>query len=422
MADTIKSIYNKLDEERSTIVDKAVECAELTIPSVLTDTDHKEDDDLTTPYQSLGSRAVNNLASKLLLALLPPNSPFFRFVPDRIALMEAEEREPGITNRIRETLTDYENSLASVVEREGIRIQAFHMFKLLIISGNALVFKQKDKGIKVYDLTQYVVKRDGSGKVIEIIVKEMIHRTSLPESVQSQLDNDDNYKSFDLYTKISLNDEGKYEVSQEVEEIEIIESAGVYTEDNLPWMVLRWTSVSNENYGRGLVEQYIGDLRSLEGLTQAIVEGAAASSKVLFMVNTMGTTKAKDLANASNGAIIQGNANDVTTLQVQKAHDMTIAYNVQNDIQRRLSAAFLMTESARRDSERTTAYEIQVMASELEDALGGIYSILSLSQRFLRLFLEKPYFLETGLFLTSKRHLIFALMSFCRKVSIETPS
>jgi hypothetical protein len=30
---------------------------------------------LETPFSGVGSRGVNNLASKLLLALLPPNSP-----------------------------------------------------------------------------------------------------------------------------------------------------------------------------------------------------------------------------------------------------------------------------------------------------------------------------------------------------------
>ena len=32
-----------------------------------------------TPYQSVGARGVNNLVAKLMLALFPPNAPFFRF-------------------------------------------------------------------------------------------------------------------------------------------------------------------------------------------------------------------------------------------------------------------------------------------------------------------------------------------------------
>jgi hypothetical protein len=39
--------------------------------------------------------------------------------------------------------------------------------------------------------------------------------------------------------------------------------------------------------------------------------------------------------------------------------------------------AFLMNSSVQRNAERVTAEEVRFMASELEDALGGVYSILS---------------------------------------------
>jgi len=62
---------------------------------------------------------------------------------------------------------------------------------------------------------------------------------------------------------------------------------------------------------------------------------------------------------------------------MDKSHDLNIAYQTMNDIQRRLASAFLLNESARRDAERVTAEEVRLMAGELEDALGGIYSILT---------------------------------------------
>jgi uncharacterized membrane protein len=56
---------------------------------------------------------------------------------------------------------------------------------------------------------------------------------------------------------------------------------------------------------------------------------------------------------------------------------MQIAYQLAEQLQQRLAAAFLLTEGARRNAERVTAEEIRLVAGELEDALGGIYSILS---------------------------------------------
>jgi hypothetical protein len=95
------------------------------------------------------------------------------------------------------------------------------------------------------------------------------------------------------------------------------------------------------------------------------------------MVDPTATTRAKDLARAKSGDFVQGRANDVTTLQVQKTTDLQIAFELSQQLQQRLAAAFLLTEGARRDAERVTAEEIRLVAGELEDALGGIYSILS---------------------------------------------
>lgn len=378
--ETLKKQYSKLSETRQDILDRGIDCAELTIPSLLTEETHTESDVLPTPFQSLGSRAVNNLASKLLMSLLPPNAPFFKFVADKKEFDITQKQDPKLAEEIKTTLISYENNITESVEKQGIRINAFYMFKLLIATGNALVYKIPEKGIKVFDLSQYVVQRSADGKVLKIITKEKTNLTNLPEEVQTKLkgENDDIFKEYDIYTGIILNEEGKYDIFQEVEQELVPGTEITKTAEDLPWLPLRWTAVNNEAYGRGLVEQYIGDLRSLEGLTQAIVEGAAASSKVLFMVNPLGTTKASAISKAKNGDIIQGNANEVTTLQVQKGADMNIAYQTSNDIMRRLSSAFLLNESARREAERVTATEITYMASELEDALGGIYSILAL--------------------------------------------
>ena len=57
-------------------------------------------------------------------------------------------------------------------------------------------------------------------------------------------------------------------------------SEGSYTKKKCPFLALRFTSMDGEDYGRGYVEEYLGDLKSLESLTQSIVEGSAAAAKV----------------------------------------------------------------------------------------------------------------------------------------------
>jgi len=142
-------------------------------------------------------------------------------------------------------------------------------------------------------------------------------------------------------------------------------------------MALRFIAIDGQEYGRSFVEEIVGDLKSLEALTRAIVEGSAASAKLLFLVRPNGTTKMRSIADAPNGAIISGAIEDVTTLQANKFNDFRVAQETMNVISERLAYSFLLNSSVQRNAERVTAEEIRYMAQELETALGGIYSVLS---------------------------------------------
>ena len=48
-----------------------------------------------------------------------------------------------------------------------------------------------------------------------------------------------------------------------------------------------------------------------------------------------------------------------------------------NRIEQRLQFAFLLNASVQRQAERVTATEVQLVANELQDALGGVYGILT---------------------------------------------
>ena len=46
-----KSRFSKLDADRSSVLERARECSQLTIPSVVVDDGHSENDDLDTPIK-----------------------------------------------------------------------------------------------------------------------------------------------------------------------------------------------------------------------------------------------------------------------------------------------------------------------------------------------------------------------------------
>ena len=83
---TAEARYRQLEQTRQSYLDRARDCSELTIPSLIPPDVHNETSDLYTPFQGHGARGVNNLASKLSLALMPPNSPWLSLIPLKIWL------------------------------------------------------------------------------------------------------------------------------------------------------------------------------------------------------------------------------------------------------------------------------------------------------------------------------------------------
>ena len=374
-----KERFSKLDSDRSSVLERARECSKLTIPSVIVDDGHTESDDLDTPYQAVGARLVHNLASKLLLALMPPNTNFFRLIPqpDVVELT----KEQGQNEELEKQLVIIEQEMMKQIEREAIRVPVFEAVKALVIGGNSLLYKTTT-GVKTYRLANYVVSRDFSGNPVEIVAKETVMKDTLPEDILQQIESNDEMREatkLDLYIRAIKKDGVWYEY-QDVEDVFVEGSDVTYTkEDKFPFIPLRWTSINGENYGRGLVEQYLGDFRTLEGLSQLLLEASSVMARVIFGKRPGSTLDVADINDAENGLCILGDLeNDVTTLRVDKGSDLQTPYQQVVDITRRLEQAFLVASSAARESERTTATEIRYMAADLEKSLGGVYSILSL--------------------------------------------
>jgi hypothetical protein len=373
---TAEARYHQLEQTRQSYLDRARDCSELTIPSLIPQDVHNETSDLYTPFQGIGARGVNNLASKLSIALMPPNSPFFRFMVEPYTLKEMAQDEAARTS-IEQQLGEYERAVMSEIETSGDRVAMHEALKHLIVGGNVLLHVGAEK-TRVIHLDSYVVSRAPSGDVLEIVVVEHVSPNALDKAtaanISGKLEGDE--KTVEVYTHIERKNEF-FNVYQEVKGTVVSGTKGKYKKDAVPFLPLRFSRIDGEDYGRGFVEELLGDLRSLEGLSQAIVEGAAAAAKVLFMVNPNGTTRMRTIAQAENTAIIEGNRTDVSVLQMDKFNDFRVAYQAMQGIEERLSQQFMLQSSVQRNGERVTAEEIRYLAGELEDTLSGIYSILS---------------------------------------------
>jgi len=385
---TAKARFSALEQDRNPYLDRGRQCAKLTIPALLPESGANGSTSFTTPEQSIGARGVNNVSAKLLMALFPPNAPYFKMDVDDLTAQEMTGQE-GVKDEIDRAFAAFVRRVMSDFEGRALRADLYEVFRLLVTTGNATLYCPEDGRCRVYRLDKYVCKRDPAGNLLEWIAKETIAKAALPEEVRNSVPDTNAPQTgeagaaqpasevVELYTHIYLNEEGQYAIYQEVADTVIPGSGGAYLPDELPFLVLRYNKVDGEDYGRGLIEEYLGDLAHLEVLSKAIREFVAISARVIPLLNPNGILTAKDLTEAENGEPVVGNKEDVSFLQIERYNDFRVAKEMIDELSNRLSFAFLMNTAIQRPGERVTAEEIRFMARELEDTLGGTYSVQS---------------------------------------------
>ncbi len=378
--------YQQMQVDRSQYIWRGRLVGEVTIPYLIPfeEGTSTASETYITPKSSIGARGVNNLANKLAMALMPPGQPFFKLGMTPFASLELDKDDERI--QIEAGLSAIEQTVRLEMEAKGLRSPLVDALRSLIITGNALLHVDRDGHARFYRLNQYTVQRDAEGTLLEIVLRQTVAARTLPPELASLAaqagqssslptgQSSPNEDTVDIYTRTVL-DGKRYRTWQEMEVIGKLPG----TESNVPidepaWLPMTWTLLAGENYGRGPGEEYQGDLDSNESLQESLITGAAASARVITLVNEGGLTDIEDVAEAENGAVIEGREDDIGTIKVDKAADLSVAKGVQENIQSGLAQIFLLTSDNVRDAERVTAEEIRLLAQELETALGGVFS------------------------------------------------
>ena len=134
-----KEKYSKLSTNRTQFLDVAVECSELTLPYLVTqDDNYKGKRTLLQPFQSVGAKAVVTLSAKLMLAMLPPQTAFFKLQvrDDKLG----EEMDPTMRSELDLSFSKLERIIMDYIAASSDRVVVHQAMKHLIVSGNALVF------------------------------------------------------------------------------------------------------------------------------------------------------------------------------------------------------------------------------------------------------------------------------------------
>ncbi len=366
--------YNSVLADRKPYESRAEQIANISLPATIrADGSTGSNELISSASQSFNGGLVNNLKSKMGMALLPPSTSSFRLLPDPMLFKDIKDSE-GAKEKIRAELSMNTDIINKDIEIQQIRDSLFTMIQQLIIVGSVVVEKIPNDGILVYPLKSFVTRLDSRGNPVAIVTHEKI--IQLPKDITVKEIKDE----YDLFTAYYVDDDGKWIMKQDIDG-EIVGKEKSYKDyDALPVRYFGWNWLVGDQYHRPFAEDYYADMNQVDKLGKLNTEGAVISAKSVLMVDQRGgRTRTKDIADAANGDIIDGRADDVTAFQFNKNFDFQVSNEREATIKKELMKSFLDTGSVQRDAERVTAEEIRLMAQQLESStLAGIYSKLSL--------------------------------------------
>lgn len=404
-ARTAAGRYEILSKVRQPYLDRARECSEVTIPHLFPPEHYGDSDALLAPDSSLPARGVSNISSKLMLTILPPNSPFYKYEinPKDIPAPTGDQQQDNEIEKQKASLdlilSRMEQITMSDIEGSRDRTTFVEGMKHNIVGGNVLFHDDDDEGLRMFRLDSYVVRREYYGKPIEIITKENVSEESLSDDLlklieekrspeQDKEQSNTGEKPLYLYTHLTRQGE-TWRVYQEIESVRVPGSEGTYKHNNLPYYPLRFFKEDGRDYSRSFIEDHFGDITTFQELTRSMKEVASESSRILHLVRPGAATDVEEFQDAETGDFIVAEAEDILPYQLNKFADMQSTVFMLQELKKELQYTFLLNSAIQRDAERVTATEIQYIAQEIETSLGGYYSVLA--QEFQAPYIKRKY-------------------------------
>lgn len=351
------------------------------LPSLFVDPDlgqNGRQQSVERDYQSVGALLTNSLASKMAGLLFPPNQSFFRLDAsvDTNQMAKAMGVSAGDLNT---AMSDLENTAYRRMFLRASYAQVTQGLKLVITTGNALLYRDsKNQTIHTYSLRSYALKRDGAGKLLDLILKEYITVGQIPANLQAHFMGRDEMDTVPLWTRVQRKPgtvTDVFEVTQQIECYDL-EGRDVYPEAVCPYIPVTWNLVTGEDYGRGLVEDYAGDFAKLSALSESLALYEIEASRVLHLAAPGSGGDIDMAAQSDSGQWLQMDPEKVSAYEAGDYNKINALLQDLQSIVQRLAPAFMWTGNVR-DAERVTAEEIRMQAEEADRSMGGNYSSLA---------------------------------------------
>ena len=168
---TLAELFKK--DQDAGVLDASEKFAQWTLSTIFTRDDSLDGRrrPLERDYQSTGAQLVITAATKFVGALFRQGPSFFRF--SKSSDLDEFISSLGSAATAESKLAEVENTASQkVFEKDGYaaKLQAV---KLLLVTGNALEYIDERTGKSiVYSVRNFTVRRDGSGNVLRLIIRE----------------------------------------------------------------------------------------------------------------------------------------------------------------------------------------------------------------------------------------------------------
>lgn len=375
----IPNLWSKFATKRNPFLDRAKHYAKLTLPYLLND---KGDNNTSqNGWQGVGAQATNHLANKLAQVLFPPQRSFFRV--DLTAKGEQVLNKRGMKKTQLATIfARIETTAMKNLEQRQFRPAIVEVFKHLIVAGSCMLYKPSQGNISAVPMHHYVVNRDTNGDLLDIILLQQKALKTFDPATRMAIEvsmKGKKYKGEDevkLYTHAKYEGNGFWILNQSADDLPVGKPSRIKAE-KLPFIPLTWKRSYGEDWGRPLAEDFSGDLFVIQFLSEAVARGASLMADIKYLIRPGAQTDVDHFVNSGTGEVITGVEEDIHIVSLGKYADLTPISAVLETYTRRIGVVFMMETMTRRDAERVTAVEIQRDALEIEQNMGGVYSLFA---------------------------------------------
>lgn len=373
--------YDHFDTLRREGLERKREHSMITIPSLLPFEGRAVNTALDVPYNSLAAEGINNLASRIMSVVFPLNGQSVFEV-----LLEAPFKPEGEDDsELNATLGAFEDSVMDTLAPTNLRAAINLAYRHLIAIGDVLVHMDDNFNFRLFRADQYIIRRKHEGDWQEIIIREEVNADwhpelagipKEPEGGDARGNTGNTQETWEsLYTQVVKHEDGSVCVEQEFRGHKV---PGTKESHKItPYMPARWSSLIGEAYGVSLVEDMFGDIRTLDSLSKALLDGVMLNAEYRWVLNPGGMMEMQDFLDSINGDTLAGGAQDLVPMQFQNNAQVVAAQAAVAHREAILGRRFLMNSAVQPTGDRVTKFQIQVLAQELEQALGGILSLAS---------------------------------------------